>query len=146
MFDDAWEELETLPFDESRISGEVLELRSKCCVGLEKWEMGAEIARGGIKKNPDCLELYISGAYCIRRLDGEGKAFDFLSSGHPASYEGQPARGLWWFHMACYHCQLGRQEETSIASEFAIDFRSVALADNILHRHVGNITVHVNLE
>jgi hypothetical protein len=111
MFEDAWDELESLPFDESRVSGPVLDLRVQWCMGQEKWDMGAKIARGGIEKNPECLELYLSGSYCIRRCGGLEEAFEFLVKGHLSGYLGQPARGMYWFNLGCYHCQLGRNKE-----------------------------------
>lgn len=121
MYEDAWAELEALPFDDTRTSSRVLDLRVECCMGLEKWAMGAEIARGGIKKDRECLALYIHGAYCIRRSESLEAAFDFLVSGHLYADKEQPARGFWWFNMACYHSQLGRIEQARDCLKHAVE-------------------------
>jgi hypothetical protein len=105
-------------------------------MGLKKWAMGAEIARGGVETNPECLELYLSGSYCIRRCEGLEEAFEFLVSGHLSGYLGQPARGMYWFRLACLHCQLGRQKEALDCVGQAVDghedFREAAFEEGDL--------------
>lgn len=131
MHQDAWDELERMPpGDRPRI--EVIVMRLSILQALEKWSMGAEIARGAIQPYPDCGDLYVLGAYCIRRAENVEAAFEFLQKGEPC-LENEPC---FWFNLGCYHCQLGRLDEAKECVGRAIEldrnYRAMALEDEDL--------------
>ncbi|GAG14228.1 unnamed protein product, partial [marine sediment metagenome] len=96
---------------------------------MERWHMGAEIARGAVRGWPECPDLYILGAYAIRRAEDVRAALEFLRSGEPCMAD----VANYWFNMACYHSQLGDLDEarTYVKKAVGLDkgFRMMALED-----------------
>ena len=103
----AWDELDLID-PKDRAEPEVLEMRFVILRRMEKWQMGAKIARGAVRRYPEHGAFYLLGAYHLRRVDSLNAAYDFLQSGE----EHLKNDARYWFAMACYHCQLGRLDET----------------------------------
>jgi len=116
MFQRSWDELEAVePTDRARF--EVLAMRLTVLQHMERWQMGAEIARGAQRRYPEEGMLYLLGSYHIRRSEDLPTAFDFLSAGEKYLEN----EGCYWFNMACYHCQLGRLDETRECVKRAVE-------------------------
>lgn len=131
MCQDAWEELESMEAVE-RSRYEVVAMRLSILQVMEKWYMGAEIARGAVKAFPEQGDLYLLGSYHIRRSENIEAAFEFLKNGQ-SHLEGE---ACFWFNLGCYHCQLGRLKEAGECVRKAIDldrsYQAMALDDEDL--------------
>jgi Tfp pilus assembly protein PilF len=91
--------------------------------------MGAQIARGAVRGWPECPDLYILGAYMVRRAEDVRAALEFLRSGEPCMAD----VANYWFNVGCYHCQLGDLDEAKACVKKAVGldrrFRKMALED-----------------
>lgn len=95
---------------------EVIGMQLSILQAMKEWERGATLARDGITKFTEAGDLYLGGAYCIRRSEGLEAAFEFLQHGAD-SLSDEPC---FWFNLGCYHCQLGRLDEAQNCVEQAI--------------------------
>ena len=133
----AWDELDLIAARE-RAAAKVLELRLVILQHMEKWQMGAEIARGAVRRYPEHGSFYLLGAYHIRRADSLSAAFEFLRSGE----EHLDALAGYWFKMACYHCQLGQLDETRECVRKAVEldrkYQMMVLEDEDLRPLLGS--------
>ncbi len=78
MGQEAWDELDSMP-PRDRARSEVVIMRLVILQSMERWgKAAAEIARGAVRKYPDCPDLYLIGAYAIRRAEDVRAAFLFL--------------------------------------------------------------------
>ena len=131
MDQDAWDELESMPpRDRARV--EVVLTRLLIMQKTGRWDTGAEIARGAIRAYPDRPDLYLIGAYAIRRSEDVQSALDFLEIGHGCMGE----EATYWFNIGCYHCQLGDLGEAKRCVKKAVSldksFQMMALDDEDL--------------
>jgi tetratricopeptide (TPR) repeat protein len=131
MHQEGLNELGRLPeADRDRL--EVILLRVSILQSMKNWTLGAEMARKGVVNYPDAGDLYIVGAYCIRRAEELAAAFDFLESGAEC-LANEPC---YWFNLGCYHCQLGRQKASKECVKRAIEmdrnYRKLADEDDDL--------------
>jgi hypothetical protein len=136
MFEDALEELEALPGEEARASDGVRSLRLRGMMGMKRWSDGAALAREWVQENASCLDIYLWGAYCIRRAESLEEGCAFLLSAPLADVEDSPALSLYWFNLGCYRCQLGNHGDALDLVARAIDaepgFAKLALEDEDL--------------
>ncbi len=54
---------------------------------MSRWDKAAEIAIGAVRFYPDCPDIYLIGAYAIRRHLDVGAALEFLQGGQPCMEE-----------------------------------------------------------
>lgn len=124
----AWDELEKIPAD-LRESEEVTLLQLAVQIAMENWKAAAKIARQAVKIHSDCSDIYIAGAYALRRTRNVRAARRFLTEGQLTMEE----NGLYWFDLACYNCQLGEIDRAKdcLMRATGIDerFRELALRD-----------------
>jgi len=116
MNQSAWDELESMQ-PEDRARCDVIAMRLSILQVMEKWEMGAEIGRGAVKAFSERGELYLLGAYHIRRAEDIETAFTFLKSGQSCLED----EACFWFNLGCYHCQLGRLKDAKECVRKAVD-------------------------
>ncbi len=131
MHQAAWDALEELP-PERKTDEPVLVMRLAVLQAMERWEMGATIARGAIRLYPESPDLYLTGAYCIRRAECLEAAKLFLELG--SDYlEGE---ALYWYNLGCYECQLGdldrAGEYVGKACAMEAEYKRLALDDTDL--------------
>lgn len=131
MHQEGLDELERLP-EKDRDRLEVMLLRVSILQTMGNWILGSEIARCGVVKYPEAGDLYIVGAYCIRRSEDIETAFEFLEGAGDCLAK-EPC---YWFNLGCYHCQLGRKKEAKdcVARAIAMDrnYRKLAVEDDDL--------------
>ena len=131
MHQDALIELDRIP-ESHRQRLEPLRLRLSVLQTMTEWEQGAALAREAIGRYPESGDLFLAGAYCIRRAETLEAAFAFLEQGR-SCLETEPC---FWFNLGCYHCQFGRLEETKECVERAIaldgNYRTLAAVDGDL--------------
>jgi tetratricopeptide (TPR) repeat protein len=106
MGQDAWDELDAMP-PEDRARVEVVLTRLMILQSMERWDKAAEIAIGAVRFYPDSPDLYLMGAYAIRRKLDVGAALEFLVSGKECMED----VATYWFNVGCYHCQIGELTE-----------------------------------
>jgi hypothetical protein len=121
MFEDALAELEGLASGARRAGIAAQSLRVRCMMGLKRWAEGAAIARDWVREDTNFLEMYLWGAYCIRRAESLESASEFLYSVQLADVDTSPALPLYWFNLGCYECQRGHRIETLDLVGLAID-------------------------
>jgi hypothetical protein len=116
MGDEAWSELDEIePLD--RADPSVVAMRLRILERMERFEAGAEIARGAVRLHPEDLDIRLLGAAHIRRATGAGEALRFLQDS-PETVHGH---GGYWFAIACLHCQLGDLVRTAECTRRAVD-------------------------
>ena len=94
MGQDAWDELEEMP-PQDRARLEVVVMRLVILQSMDCWDKGAEIALGAVRAYPECPDLYLMGAYAIRRVEDIQAALDFLVSGKECMEE----VAAYWFNV-----------------------------------------------
>jgi Tfp pilus assembly protein PilF len=131
MGQDAWDELEEMPARD-RARSEVVIMRLVILQSMARWDKAAEIARGAVGAYPDCSDLYLIGAYAIRRAEDVRAAFEFLQEGCTCLVD----NAAYWFNRGCYLCQLGEMEDAKMSVRRAVDldksFQQMALDDEDL--------------
>lgn len=115
MHQDGLDELDRIPENE-RQRHEFLGVQVSIFQSMGAWEPGARVAREGICHFPEAGDLFLAGAYCVRRSEGLEAAFEFLKSGE-ACLADEPC---YWFNLGCYHSQLGRLDHARDCVERAI--------------------------
>jgi tetratricopeptide (TPR) repeat protein len=128
MFEDAWEELETLP-PELRANGAVLDLRITIYHRLGKWESARMLAESLAKKFPENPHWWIQWAYSARREKSVYAARSVLMEAATR----HPDVALIPYSLACYSCEEGSIETAKnlLTTAFAMDpkLRKIALDD-----------------
>jgi tetratricopeptide (TPR) repeat protein len=111
---------------------EVVVTRLVILQSMERWDKAAEIAIGAVRAYPDCPDLYLIGAYAIRRHEDVRAAFLFLQEGCRCLVE----VANYWFNRGCYHCQLGEMDDAKMCVKKSIEldrgFQQLALDDEDL--------------
>ena len=116
MVDEAWAELDEIePVERAHPS--VIAMRLRILERMERFETGAEIARGAVRLHPEDLDIRLLGAAHIRQATGIGEALRFLQD----SAETYRGHGGYWFAIACLHCQLGDLDRTAECTRRAVD-------------------------
>jgi len=115
MHQDGMDELNRISSND-RLRHEVIGIQLSMLQAMGEWERGALVAREAVSKFPDAGDLYLAGAYCIRRSEGLEAAFEFLKQGATCLSD-EPC---YWFNLGCYHCQLGWLEDARDCVERAI--------------------------
>ena len=131
MGQEAWDELDSMhPHDRARPEVAVMQL--VILQSMARWDKAAEIARDAIRAHPDRPELYILGAYAIRRAEDVRAAFLFLHEGRTHLADDP----TYWFNRGCYHCQLGEMDDAKRCVQKAAEldgrFHQMALDDEDL--------------
>ena len=128
MYDDAHEELESLP-EELKTHPLVLEARFTLLVELERWEEAAFLGESICKLCPTKLDFHFKTAHCLHQLKRTQDAKDTLLAAPHTIRE----TAIYWYTLACYETQLGHQDEARdlLKQCFQIDpkFRGVALEE-----------------
>jgi len=128
MFQDAWDELETLP-PTLLAADEVLELRIAIFNGLEKWGSARELAESLARRSPENPGWWLSWASALRRERSVEAAQMVLRE----AAEIHPGVALVAYNLACYACVLGDMSETKelLSRAIAMDrgCRMVAMKD-----------------
>lgn len=131
MGQEAWDELDAMPPGD-RARSEIVVMRLVILQSMALWDKAAEIAIGAVRHYPDCADLYLMGAYAIRRHLDVSAALEFLQGGQPCLIE----NAAYWFNRGCYHCQLGELEDAKACVQRAVDldrsFQQMALDDDDL--------------
>jgi tetratricopeptide (TPR) repeat protein len=131
MYMEAWNELEHLAADE-RATGPVVKLRLAILVGLKHWSSTAVLAQSFVAKGCRDPDVYIAGAYCIRRCRTLAEAKEFLLQGE----QHNPECSTIHYNLACYAAQLGEPDDAKQRLERAIKleprYRAAALEDEDL--------------
>ena len=119
MVDEAWAELdETEPVERAHPS--VIAMRLRILQRMERFETGAEIARGAVRLHPEDLDIRLLGAVHVRRATGAGEALRFRQD----ITEPFLGHGGYWLRFAghlCLHCELGDLERTAECTRRAVD-------------------------
>ena len=115
MHRDGLDELAKIPESQCE-RHEVTGMQLSMLQAMAEWERGAALARDGVEKFPEAGDLYLAGAYCIRRSEGLESALAFLKRGADCLAD-EPC---YWFNLGCYHCQLGALDEARDCVERAI--------------------------
>ena len=128
MWSEAWDELEAID-DAARVSFDVLALRLEVLVQLKRWEPAAILADSLIAKGVTAAEIFLNGAYAVRRCRSLTEAKEFLLKGpHLAGKDPH-----FHFNLACYECQLGNipaaKEQLEHAFKLDASLREDALDD-----------------
>ena len=117
---------------EDRARSEVVVMRLVILQSMQRWDKVAEIARGAVRAYPGCADLYLMGAYAIRRHLDVSAALEFLQGGQPCMDD----VASYWFNVGCYHCQLGDLDEAKRCVRKAVEldkgFQQMALDDEDL--------------
>ena len=99
---------------------------------MERWDKAAEIAIGAVRYYPESQDLFLIGAYPVRRAEDVKAAFEFLQLGCGCLME----NGTYWFNRGCYHCQLGELEDAKTCIKTAVEldkrFQEMAIDDDDL--------------
>jgi len=124
----AWNQLEEIDPSE-RLHPQVLGLRPGVLKGLERWQMGAEIARGAVRAFPDNLMLYVMGAFHVPQHEGVQAALEFFSNGEPYL----SGDGWSWYQFSRHpsQCDLSDPAKISLARAIMFDpkIRELAATD-----------------
>ena len=92
-------------------------MRLRILERMERFEMGAEIARGAVRLHPGELDLWLLGSRHVRGAQGPAEALEFL-----LRYSDQfHAEAAYWFELACLHCQAGDLIRTVECTRRAVD-------------------------
>src|SRR3954451_9959063 len=104
MFEDANAELENVdPFN--RTTPEVLSIRAAIYHGTKKWDLLEVVARQLTRLEPENVQWVVSLAYATRRAVSIESAREILLAAE-AHFPKEPVIP---FNLACYYCQLGKQ-------------------------------------
>jgi predicted Zn-dependent protease len=103
MFDDANEELESLP-KEHKTRPEVLSARLELLMAMKRWEDGALLAQSLSKLWPNYHEFYLRTAFCLHELKRTADARAILLNG-PETLKDE---AVYHYNLACYEAQLGQ--------------------------------------
>lgn len=96
---------------------------------MEDWVESGKVAREAIQSLSNySSDLYLKGAYAIRRAEGVESALQFLKSGEPCCHY----TSLWWFYLGCYYCVLGQFDEAKAHVYKAVGFGKRALEEEDL--------------
>ena len=117
---------------EVRHVAEVLAVRVRIYLGLEKWELMRTVAGRLAAHDPENMQWAVLLAYATRRAQSIEAAKLILLE----AVERQPAEALLHYNLACYECQLGELEtaKARLRHAFKLDekCRLMALDDEDL--------------
>ncbi|MEP6672361.1 MAG: tetratricopeptide repeat protein, partial [Chthoniobacter sp.] len=102
MFDDALEELGSLPAEVAQLSP-VVELRTVVLMQARRWKLALTASRSLCRVAPDKSTGFIHAAFCLHELGRTDEARDTLLSGPDALH----AEPTYPYNLACYECALG---------------------------------------
>src|ERR1043166_8573624 len=105
MLQDAWDQREEIE-PELRATKEVLSLRVKILMAMEKWEFSLEIANALCRSFPDSVTAVVEAANCLHKLGKTKEAREKMMAA-PGEKWGS---AVWHFDMARFECQLGDLE------------------------------------
>lgn len=131
MFDEALQELGTLPVDAQQ-EATAVELRLVILMQAKRWKPALATGRELVSIAPDKNIGYIHTAYCLHELGKTEDARNFLLKG-PESLHAEP---VFHYNLACYECSLGRLDEALAHLQRSVEldkkFREFAQSDNDL--------------
>jgi len=139
MYEDAWNELESLP-PELRANVVVIKLRIEIYQALGKWDSARVLAESLAKQEPTNPNWWILWAYSLRREKSIHEAREVLQE---AALQ-HPGVALIQYNLACYACVLGQVKEANrlLTIAFALDdtLKKIALDDPDLDNIFGEMT------
>ncbi len=128
MFDDALDELESLPAEVMQHSA-VVELRTVVLMQARRWKLALTSSRSLCRLTPDKSTGFIHAAFCLHELGRTDEARDTLLSG-PDALHTEPT---YHYNLACYECALGNIELARLHLEKSISldkkFKDFAKSD-----------------
>tara|TARA_R110002096_G_scaffold238581_19_gene430222 strand:+ start:3717 stop:4220 length:504 start_codon:yes stop_codon:yes gene_type:complete len=128
MYRDALDVLEEIVPETEHEHFQVIRKRLTIWEAVGDWAQGARTAREAVLTLPNYADLYLKGAYAIRRAESVESALEFLKSGeHCCSYT-----SLWWYYLGCYYCVLGRIDDAKKHVYKAVGFGKRALQEKDL--------------
>lgn len=131
MYEDALDEMEKIPA-EQREQAMVLMVHLEIFMAMKQYEGMAEVAEKLTKIFPSNPEYWVNLAYAQRRSQGMGVAEKTLVE----ALRLFPSDATIHFNLACYACQLGRNQEAKerLGKAIEIDpsFKLMALDDEDL--------------
>ncbi len=92
-------------------------MRLRILERMERFEMGAEIARGAVRLHPGELDLWLLGSRHVRGAQGPAEALEFLLRCGDQFH----AEAAYWLELACLHCQAGDLIRTAECTRHAVD-------------------------
>jgi len=116
MFDDALDELETLPSELMQHSA-VCELRTVVLMQARRWKLALTASRSLCRAAPDKSTGFIHAAFCLHELGRTDEARDTLLSGPDALH----AEPTYHYNLACYECALGNLDLARLHLEKSIE-------------------------
>ena len=116
MFDDALDELESLPPELMQHSA-VVELRTVVLMQARRWKLALTASRSLCRVAPDKSTGFIHAAFCLHELGRTDEARDTLLSG-PDALHTEPT---YHYNLACYECALGNLDLARMHLEKSIE-------------------------
>jgi predicted Zn-dependent protease len=128
MFDEALQELGTLPIDAQQDITAV-EMRLMILMQAKRWKAALATGRELTQLAPDKTAGYIHSAFCLHELGKTDEARTVLLNGPPALHH-EP---VYHYNLACYECMLGNLDcaRTHLEKSVQLDkkFRDYAKSD-----------------
>jgi tetratricopeptide (TPR) repeat protein len=116
MFDDALEELESLPTELMQHSA-VVELRTVVLMQARRWKLALTASRSLCRVAPEKSTGFIHAAFCLHELGRTDEARDTLLAG-PEALHTEPT---YHYNLACYECALGNLDLARLHLEKSIE-------------------------
>ena len=116
MFDDALEELESLPVELIQHSA-VVELRTVVLMQARRWKLALTASRSLCRVAPEKSTGFIHAAFCLHELGRTDEARDTLLAG-PEALHTEPT---YHYNLACYECALGNLDLARLHLEKSIE-------------------------
>ncbi len=136
MHQDAWNELESLPPEESALDG-VLEMRIGIYEGMGKWESARMLAESLTKRSPENPGWWIHLASVTRH----GRSVEEARGVMLDAFRIHPGVAAVAYNLGCYNCLLGDLDIACslLQHAFGLDnhFKKLALEDPDLVRIYG---------
>ncbi len=126
MFEDALTEIDQMDELQKGLPDTVETLHH--VYSLQKnWKDAAACARKLIEFHPEQPQWWISWAYSIRRAENIQNAYEILS----LALEKFPGQALIHYNLACYECQMGKEQEAIalLQQAFAIKPQYLKMAE-----------------
>jgi predicted Zn-dependent protease len=105
MFDEALQELGTLPVDAQQ-DATAVEIRLMVLMQAKRWKAALATGRELTQLAPEKTAGYIHSAFCLHELGKTDEARSVLLNG-PSALHTEP---VYHYNLACYECMLGNLE------------------------------------
>ena len=128
MFDDALEELDSLPA-EAQHHPIVVEMRLVALMQAHRWPLALAAAQELCRLRSDAPSGFIHAAFCLHELGRTAEAREMLLKGPPTI----DAESNYHYNLACYECVLGNLDsaQAHLKKSFTMDakYREYAKTD-----------------